>query len=457
MSGAFRSKLARLRRDEPTREAPERDASSRPSDRTTLPAWLGKTLARRGASREESIARFSDAGAGWTRTEGDPLQLRALERDEGTVTFREVRIPRTPTRHGDWSLDEVTGVDPRTIARLAGDPTLAALDLEDAVFLDTETTGLSGGAGVYVYMVGLGWFDGAEYVSWQGFLRHPGEERALLAECAERIASRTALVSFFGKSFDRHRLEDKMRIVGVEAPFAGRPHLDLYHPFRRLTKGAFENGKLQTMERELLAFRRERDLPGSLAPAAWFDYLAGRPHLLEGVFQHNHEDVLSLVVLAAYLGRASAETRVCGESLAGPRARRALALAGVAESPEEALRWLETALERGLVGDARRTAIVRRAEILRKLRRVPQARLAYREALEECADDVAAVPLFVGASMLLEHLVKDEANALRMAQRAIALARSIGTSAAERERIAARVHRLAERVERTPERDLGSP
>ena len=360
--------------------------------------------------------------------------------------YRETRAPRAGTSHGDWRLEEAATIDPSVIARLTGDPALGSLDLENAVFLDTETTGLSGGAGVYVYMVGLGWFEEGDYVSWQGFLRHPGEERALLAECAERIANHSALVSFFGKSFDRHRLEDKMRIAGVEPPFTGLPHLDLYHPFRRLTNGAFENGKLQTMERELLGFHRERDLPGSLAPAAWFDFLAGRPHLLEGVFQHNHEDVLSLVVLAAYLGRAGLETRACGATLHGPAAHRALALAAVAGEAEEALGWLEAALERGLEGPPRRGAIVRRAEILRKLRRVPEARCAFREALEECADDAAALSLFVGASMLLEHQLKDHENALRMAQRALQLASSCKAPDAERRRIGARIERLSQRL-----------
>ena len=38
-------------------------------------------------------------------------------------------------------------------------------------------------------------------------------------------------------------------------------------------------------------------------PAAWFDYLHGRPHRLEGVFQHNLDDVKSLVTLLAHVGR----------------------------------------------------------------------------------------------------------------------------------------------------------
>ncbi len=367
------------------------------------------------------LQRIADS---WETTVGDPSELREVARAEGSFAVREQRIDLAPAAdseaflHGDWRLDEVDGADPQAIARLARDEALAGLDLRRAIYLDTETSGLSGGAGVYVYMVGLGWFEGDVYVSWQSFLRHPGEERAMLAEVADRIRSRDSVVSFFGKSFDRHRLEDKMRIASVEPPFEGRPHLDLYHPFKRLTSGAFPNGKLQTMERELLGFRRAKDLPGSLAPAAWFDYLADRPHRLEGVFLHNHEDVLSLVALAAFLGRAVLEERVSGEPLAGPRCRRAAALAETAIDHGERLQWAEEALARDAQGADRRRMQLLAAELHRRAGNLDRARTAYRSALEECSDDRTAVDLFAGASMLLEHGLGDHVNALAMAQRA---------------------------------------
>jgi uncharacterized protein YprB with RNaseH-like and TPR domain len=174
------------------------------------------------------------------------------------------------------------------------------------VFFDTETTGLSGGAGTYVFLVGLGRFTAGRFELWQGFLPHPADEKALLEEVAERIAGASAILSFFGKSFDRHRLEDKMRLHGVAPPFAECIHLDLYHPLRRAHRGRFENCKLKTLERELVGVQRGDDLPGSFAPAAWFDFLNRRPHRLEGVFRHNADDVLSLVTLATHLGRSTA-------------------------------------------------------------------------------------------------------------------------------------------------------
>ncbi len=312
------------------------------------------------------LARLLDGRRGAAVVEGDvrtsprsrvepPADL--VGECEGSVLARRTVFDATH-RHGDWSLAEALAADARASALLTRDPALAGVDLERALFLDTETSGLSGGAGTWVFLVGLGSFEAggsgaATFVVWQGFLAEPAAERALLDVVAGKIRGASAVVSFFGKSFDRHRLEDKMRLHGIEPPFAGRPHLDLYHPLRRLYRprlgDGFGDARLRTLERELCAVAREDDLPGAFAPAAWFDFLHGRPHELEGVFRHNRDDVLSLVTLAAHLARTLAETRAGGEALAGPAAPRARAVARAlleARAPEESLAWFERALAR---------------------------------------------------------------------------------------------------------------
>lgn len=227
---------------------------------------------------------------------------RDLVRTERGTSARTAWYERAH-RHGAVALEEVLSIQRSVLAERARDARLAEVDLERAVYFDTETTGLSGGAGTYVFMVGLGRFVAGRFELWQGFLPHPAEEKVLLLEVAERIADASVLISFFGKSFDRHRLEDKMRLHGVTPPFASTIHLDLYHPLRRAHKGRFENCRLKTLERELVEVVRGDDLPGSFAPAAWFDFLGARPHRLEGVFRHNADDVLSLVALATHLAR----------------------------------------------------------------------------------------------------------------------------------------------------------
>jgi uncharacterized protein YprB with RNaseH-like and TPR domain len=112
------------------------------------------------------------------------------------------------------------------------------------------------------------------------------------------------ILSFFGKSFDRHRLEDKMRLHGVVPPFAERIHLDLYYPLRRAHRGQVrELPPSKRSNASSSASHAPTISRGASRAAAWFDFLALRPHRLEGVFRHNRDDVLSLVTLAAHVAR----------------------------------------------------------------------------------------------------------------------------------------------------------
>ncbi|MFN8421938.1 MAG: hypothetical protein U0470_00620 [Anaerolineae bacterium] len=58
--------------------------------------------------------------------------------------------------HGGEALGAIHGVDAGALVELAGDPRLAGIDLANAAFLDTETTGLMGGTGTYAFLIGTG-------------------------------------------------------------------------------------------------------------------------------------------------------------------------------------------------------------------------------------------------------------------------------------------------------------
>jgi hypothetical protein len=221
------------------------------------------------------------------------------------------------------------------------------------------------------------------------------------------------VVSFFGKSFDRHRLEDKMRMHGVAAPFDDVPHLDLYHPCRRLYRAALPDARLQTMERELCGVVRSDDLPGAYAPAAWYDYLAERAHLLEHVFTHNLIDVLSLVTLHAHLGRALDEQRATGEPLDAGEAptaeSRAAALARLhlqRRAFEPGIDWCERAIERAQDGLSARELQLARAECLSRTERTEEALEAYR-TLGVGRDALAARALFEAARLESDLIAHD--------------------------------------------------
>ncbi len=355
MTESFAQRLARLRREVPRSVASSEPEASIEAPGESIPEAesLAKPPARLGLGeldRELLGRRLEPVATGHERTLGAPERLVPFATD---VSIRTDRRDIRET-HGAGRFEQALGVDSASLARLGLDPALEHLDLARAVYLDIETTGLSGGAGSYPFLVALGGFEGDSFCVSQLFLESPAGEPEMLREVARRIAASSGLVSFFGKSFDRHRLEDKMRQHGVAPPFAQLPHLDLYHPCRRLYGRSFGNGRLQTLERHLLGFERENDLSGAFAPAAWFDLLAGRAHLLEAVFHHNLLDVYSLALLAAHVGDAEREQDQDGQPLPGPPLRRAMGLATIAARRRDRATqavWLERAVSR-CEGDA---------------------------------------------------------------------------------------------------------
>jgi hypothetical protein len=233
-----------------------------------------------------------------------------------------------------------------------------------------------------------------------------------------------------------------MRSHRIAAPFADRPHLDLYYPCRRLYGSAFDDARLATMERELCGLERTDDLSGAFAPAAWFDFLAGREHLLEEVFRHNYLDVLSLVTLCAQLGRSESELRADGRPLSGPAHARAEGLARLhfkRLDRERSLLWIRRALERN-PGCARRQRLLE-ADCLRLLKRGPEAREAYLALAQEGADEVAARSLFEAARLWLR---EDRASALECVTRAQALCEE-ALRGATHARLQSDLRRLVER------------
>lgn len=404
--GALFERLRRLRRE---LAAPR--GAQLPAPATGIPDWLRARLST-GKAGERPPAPASEGGS--------LAPLARLAQEENAAGVHGARVERRACGepHGAYRLDGWADLAQDAFDRYARDGSLAHVDLGRAVFLDIETTGLAGGAGTYPFLVALGRFDGQGFEVWQGFLRGPEEERALLASAAARIGAADCIVSFFGKSFDRHRLEDKMRLHGIAPPFAGRPHLDLYHPCARLYREALPDARLSTVERALCGVERVHDLSGAHAPAAWFDFLAGRPHRLEEVFRHNLLDVLSLVTLAAHVGWAARERRGDGQVLEGHAGERALGLARLAadrgERPE-ALRWLDLALARGVRGERRARAL--RADLLRLAGERELACSAY-AALAAEREDEFAVHALLELAKHAEHRGRDSAAAAEHCARA---------------------------------------
>src|SRR5260221_1787308 len=179
----------------------------------------------------------------------------------------------------------------------------AAEDPEKWLFLDTETTGLAGGTGTYAFLVGIAWWDSGGLQVEQLMMGDFSEEHLLLVELAARIAERPVLVTFNGKSFDWPLLESRYLMTrNIHVPELAA-HLDLLHPARAVWKLRLGSVRLVELERQVLdaprlGWHRENDVPSSLIPQFYFDYLrGGSPAPLAGVVRHNRMDLRGLAAL----------------------------------------------------------------------------------------------------------------------------------------------------------------
>jgi uncharacterized protein YprB with RNaseH-like and TPR domain len=139
------------------------------------------------------------------------------------------------TSHGTHSLSEWLALRPETLAHVGQDGTLADTSLRRFLFLDTETTGLGGGA--FAFLVGVGYFENGGFVVRQFFLRDPAEEAAMLGLLGDILAADTSLVTFNGRTFDVPLLAGRYILqaaVLLRAQRAGRRRAGrASHPRRR--------------------------------------------------------------------------------------------------------------------------------------------------------------------------------------------------------------------------------
>ncbi|MEJ2455399.1 MAG: ribonuclease H-like domain-containing protein [Candidatus Thiodiazotropha sp.] len=175
------------------------------------------------------------------------------------------------------------------------------------VYIDTETTGLSGGSGTLAFLIGIAVVERDALVVTQYLITRFAGEPGMLTAFARTLTSDDRLVSYNGKSFDLPLMITRYRMQGLSHPFDGKLHLDLLHTVRRLFNRRWPDCRLATLEQRLLGFKRRNDLPGSEAPAAWTDYVRqGRAEKLVLVVEHNRQDIVSLALAHTALSQAIA-------------------------------------------------------------------------------------------------------------------------------------------------------
>jgi len=205
----------------------------------------------------------------------------------------------------------------------------------DVLFLDVETTGLSGGTGTYIFLIGVAHFTDKELVLRQHMLLDLGAEREFIEGLKKEIEPFRACASYNGKAFDLPIIRTRFVMAIRSELTVDDSHLDLLHPARRLWRDRFGSTTLKQLEESVLddAACRTGDIPGWLIPDAYFHYLRKRdPAIIAPVLAHNAQDVISLVRITDRVARAVMAAR---SGRAPDHAPAAFALARVFERTGE--------------------------------------------------------------------------------------------------------------------------
>ena len=171
---------------------------------------------------------------------------------------------------------------------------------DNILFIDTETTGLMGGTGTVAFLIGVGYFNKSKFTIEQHIMRDYDEEAAMLKNIKELLNNKDILISFNGKSFDLPLI--KTRLILNRFNYNNNSlHLDLLHSARRIWS-FLDSCSLGSLESKILEFERKDDIPGSMIPGVYFDFIEKNDYkLLKPVIEHNLYDILSLVTLFTHL------------------------------------------------------------------------------------------------------------------------------------------------------------
>jgi uncharacterized protein YprB with RNaseH-like and TPR domain len=214
---------------------------------------------------------------------GRELGLLARPRAGGNLWLRE--HPVLPHLAAPDGLPPLGSIFPRGLPH--------DLQAGDLLFLDTETTGLAGGTGSLVFLVGCAWWHAGGLQVRQLFLPGPGCEGPLLEALADLATRFRAVLTFNGNVFDLPLLRTRALLARRPDPCGGLKSLDLLPAARRLWGRRLPDCRQQTLENEVCGRRRGAgDIDGAQIPQVYFRFLQeGEIGLLPNVLRHNRRDM----------------------------------------------------------------------------------------------------------------------------------------------------------------------
>ncbi|MDP8322636.1 MAG: ribonuclease H-like domain-containing protein [Candidatus Stygibacter australis] len=326
--------------------------------------------------------------------------------NKSKTVYRAEFIYRLPLSYGTRELSRFD--IPEVILSWAGMDN--PVQINNLLFYDTETTGLSGGVGTWAFLTGIGRFESDQFIVRQYFMLDPGSEDEYLSELAKEFTEDIIPVSFNGRSYDSNLLNSRCIMNEMKPFLINQKDIDLLYLARRLWRKELGRCNLGYLEEQLLGIARDPadDLPSEDIPELYFEYLeTGNAELMHKVFKHNVSDILSMPVLFALIVEViNSEDPQSIDHSALARLYRDLGYEKEAEA----------CFKKGLTGN---NTVICRAQLsflYKRQNRLPEAIALWQAAAE--SEIYALIELAKHA----EHKVKDFQSALNWTQQAMKLA-----------------------------------
>ena len=346
------------------------------------------------------------------------LSGKTLNTPQGE-TFVVDKVYPDPYQHGKEVLSRYATLD--GLARWSGEQRIKVFPPQSFAFIDTESTGLSGGTGTYAFLIGVGRFIDKDFHLTQLLMRDPIEEAAQLYALEQLLAPCDAIVTFNGKSFDLPLLRTRYITHRWPDPFTDYPHIDLLHLSRRLWRDRLPSRTLGNLEHHILGMiRTDEDIPGWEIPQIYFNFLnTGDATLLKQVIYHTAMDIVSLAALFNHTARLLSNPL----EAAAEYGVDVIALGKLFEELGDtrlATRLYRTGLDHKDVSSDRVPEIVY-IDGLMRLARIHKRENNYRVSISlwEKAANINHVPAFIELAKYYEHKVGDYSTALDWTQAAI--------------------------------------
>lgn len=271
------------------------------------------------------------------------------------------------------------------------------------LFLDTETTGLSGGAGTVAFLAGVGFFEEGSFVIRQFLMRDYDEEIYILSAVAQHLNRSNLLVTFNGSTFDMPLLESRFIMQRIQESFHVPTHADLMHTSRRVWKLRIKRCSLSSLEEQIFGQGRVNDLPGAEVPERYFQYLKTKDFsLLEDILAHNINDIFSLMRLLKRLSTLHEEPVIAGY----PEDIFSLGRIYEMRGMHEGARICYRASDQGKLSALSREYL---ADNLRRNKNYAQAAALYEKMIRQGQGNAQ---IYIALSKLYEHRLYDHQSAL---------------------------------------------